>query len=193
MTWQIAFVLLLLVGAIVCFAREKIAPDVIALSLLVIVAVAGLVPLRDVLSVFSNPAPITVGAMFVLSAAQVRCGALDYMSVAMEKMSVLPYQLVLFVLVLVVAFVSAWINNTPVVVVFVPVVIGLARKMRLPASKFLIPLSYASVLGGVCVLIGTSTNLVVNGVLVKEGLPGLNMFELAWVGIPSTIVAAIYL
>jgi di/tricarboxylate transporter len=193
MTWQIAFVLLLLVGAVVFFAREKIAPDVIALSLLVIVAVAGLVPLRDVLSVFSNPAPITVGAMFVLSAALVRCGALDYMSVAMEKMSVLPYQFVLFVLVLVVAFVSAWINNTPVVVVFVPVVIGLARKMRLPASKFLIPLSYASVLGGVCTLIGTSTNLVVNGVLVKEGLPGLEMFELAWVGIPSTIVAAIYL
>jgi di/tricarboxylate transporter len=193
MTWQIAFVLLLLVGAVVCFAREKIPPDVIALSLLVIIAVTGLVPRRDVFNVFSNPAPITVGAMFVLSAALVRCGALDYMTVALEKLAVLPYQVVLFVLVIVVAFVSAWINNTPVVVVFVPLVLGLARRMRLPASKFLIPLSYASVLGGACTLIGTSTNLVVNGMLVKEDLPGLQMFDLAWVGIPSTIVGAIYL
>jgi di/tricarboxylate transporter len=193
MTWQIALVFILLLGAVVCFVREKIPPDVIALSLLVIVAITGLVPLRDAFAVFSNPAPITVGAMFVLSAALVRCGALDYMSIGLEKMAVLPYQVVLFLLVLVVAFVSAWINNTPVVVVFVPLVLGLARRMRLPASKFLIPLSYASVLGGVCTLMGTSTNLVVNGILVKEGLPGLDMFDLAWVGVPSTLVAAVYL
>jgi di/tricarboxylate transporter len=193
MTWQIALVFILLVGAFVCFVRERIAPDIIALSVLVIVAVTGLVPVKEAFDVFSNPAPITVAAMFVLSAALVRCGAIDYMSVAMEKMAVLPYQLVLFLLVLAVAFVSAWINNTPVVVVFVPVVLQLARRMKLPASKFLIPLSYAAVLGGVCTLIGTSTNLVVNGMLVKEGLPGLQMFDLAWVGIPATIAGAIYL
>src|SRR5688572_4230739 len=193
MTWQIAFVFILLIGAFVCFVRERIAPDIIALSVLVIVAVAGLAPMKEVFGVFSNAAPITVAAMFVLSAALIRCGALDYMSIAMEKMAVLPYQVVLFLLVLVVAFVSAWINNTPVVVVLVPLVLSLARRMKLPASKFLIPLSYASVLGGVCTLIGTSTNLVVNGILLKEGLPGLQMFDLAWVGVPSTIVAAIYL
>ena len=193
MTWQIALVLFLLLGATVCFVREKIPPDLIALSLFALVTLTGLVPPRDAFAVFSNPAPITIAAMFVLSAALVRCGALDYMAIAMERMAVLPYQLVLFILVLVVAFVSAWINNTPVVVVFVPLVLHLARRMRLPASKFLIPLSYASVLGGVCTLIGTSTNLVVNGMLVKEGLPGLQMFDLAWVGVPSTIAAALYL
>src|SRR5687768_16969246 len=152
MTWQIAFVFFLLIAAFVCFVREKIPPDIIALSLLVIVTITGLVPLHDAFSVFSNAAPITVAAMFVLSAALVRCGALDYMSIAMEKMAVLPYQLVIFLLVIGIAFASAWINNTPVVVVFVPLVLQLARRMKLPASKFLIPLAYAAVLGGVCTL-----------------------------------------
>src|SRR6185436_14218724 len=179
MTWQIVLVFLLLIVAIVCFVRERIPPDLVALSLLVVVAATGLVPVREAFSVFSNPAPITVAAMFVLSAALVRCGALDYMSMAMEKTSVLPYQVVVFLLVLVVAFVSAWINNTPVVVVFVPLVLSLARRMKLPASKFLIPLSYAAVLGGICTLIGTSTNLVVNGILLKQGRPGMEMFDLA--------------
>jgi di/tricarboxylate transporter len=193
MTWQIAFVFVLLVGAIVCFIREKLAPDLVAMGVLVIVAATGLISVRDALAVFSNPAPITVAAMFVLSAALVRCGALDYMSVAMEKTAALPYRGVVFLMVLVVGFVSAWINNTPVVVVFVPLVLTLARRMNLPASKFLIPLSYAAVLGGTCTLIGTSTNLVVNGILVREGLRGMDMFELGWVGVPCTLAAAVYL
>jgi di/tricarboxylate transporter len=193
MTWPIAAVLLLVVAAFWGFVREKYPPDVIALSLFVVIAATGLVPIRDAFAVFSNPAPITVAAMFVLSAALLRCGALDYLSAAFEKAAVLPYQLVLFLLVALIAFVSAWINNTPVVVVFVPVVLNLARRMGLPASKFLIPISYASVLGGICTLIGTSTNLVVNGLLVERELPGLGMFELASVGIPIAIVGGIYL
>ncbi|MBL9188878.1 MAG: anion permease [Opitutaceae bacterium] len=193
MTWQIALVFTLLIGAIIAFVRERTPPDLIALSLLIIIAATGLVPVKEVFSVFSNPAPITVAAMFVLSAALVRCGALDYLSSGIEKAAVLPYQVVLFLLVALVAFVSAWINNTPVVVVFVPVVLNLARRMGLPASKFLIPVSYAAVLGGVTTLIGTSTNLVANGMLIERGLPGMEMFGLAWVGVPITIVGAIYL
>ena len=193
MTWQIALVFALLVGAIVAFVREKTPPDIVALTLFVIIAATGLVPMRDVFAVFSNPAPITVAALFVISAALVRCGALDYLSSGMGKAAGLPYPLVLFLLVVLVAFVSAWINNTPVVVVFVPVVLNLARRMGLPASKFLIPLSYASVLGGITTLIGTSTNLVANGILIERGEPGMDMFELAWVGVPIAIVGALYL
>lgn len=193
MTWQIALVLVLLVAAMVAFVREKIPPDLVALTLFVVIAATGLVPLREVFAVFSNPAPITVAAMFVLSAALVRCGALDYLSTAIEKTAGLPYAAVLFLLVVVVAFVSAWINNTPVVVVFVPIVLNLARRMGLPGSKFLIPVSYAAVLGGITTLIGTSTNLVVNGILVDRGIRGLGMFELAWVGVPVTLAGAIYL
>src|SRR5688572_15567030 len=113
MTWQIAAVLALVVGAIISFVREKTPPDVVALCLFVIIAATGLVPTKEAFAVFANPAPITVAAMFVLSAALIRCGALDYLSGAFEKAAVLPYQLVIFLLVLLIAFVSAWINNTP--------------------------------------------------------------------------------
>lgn len=193
MTWQIAVVLALVAAAIVSFMREKIPPDLVALTVFVIIALTGLVPSRDAFAVFSNPAPITVAAMFVLSAALMKCGALDYISSISDRAAGLPYPAVLFGLVAIVAFVSAWINNTPVVVVFVPVVLSLARRMGQPSSKFLIPISYAAVLGGMCTLIGTSTNLVVNGLLIERGLPGLGMFELAGVGIPLTLGGAMYL
>jgi di/tricarboxylate transporter len=88
---------------------------------------------------------------------------------------------------------SAFINNTPVVVVFLPVVLHLARRMKLAPSKFLIPLSYAAVLGGTCTLIGTSTNLVVDGILQVKGEPSLGMFELAWLGVPATLAGVVYL
>jgi di/tricarboxylate transporter len=193
MTWQIALVFVLLVGAMVSFVREKIPPDMVALTVFVIIAISGLVSIRDTFAVFSNPAPITVAAMFVLSASLVRCGALDYLSSIFNRAAGLPYPAVLFLLVVSVGFVSAWINNTPVVVVFVPVILNLARRMHLTPSKFLIPLSYASVLGGVATLIGTSTNLLVSGLLVERGEPELGMFELSAIGVPLTLVGAIYL
>jgi len=129
MTWQMALVFALLIGAILGFMREKTPPDILALALLVIIAATGLVPTRDVLSVFSNPAPITIAAMFVLSAALVRCGVLDSFSFLIDKAAILPYRLVLFLLMMLCGFASAWINNTPVVVVLVPVVLNLARQM----------------------------------------------------------------
>lgn len=193
MTWQIAFVLVLAVGAMIAFMREKFSPDIVALTVFVLVAGTGLVPTTDAFAVFSNPGPITVAAMFVLSAALVRCGGLEYLTALVERGASLPYPVIVFLMLLLVAFISAWVNNTPVVVVFVPVVLTLARRMGMPASKFLIPISYASVLGGICTLIGTSTNLVVNGLLVERGIRGLEMFELAWVGVPAAIAGAFYL
>lgn len=193
MSWEIAAVLALVVAAIVAFVWEKFPPDVVALTLFVVIAASGLVPIKEAFAVFSNPAPITVAAMFVLSAALIRCGALDYLSGAFEKAAILPYQAVIFLLVGLVAFVSAWINNTPVVVVFVPIVLSLSRRMKIPASKFLIPISYAAVLGGNCTLIGTSTNLVANGLLLEHDQPGLDMFELAAVGVPAAVAGALYL
>ena len=119
MTWQIALVFALLIGAMIGFAREKIPPDLVALTLFVVIALTGLVSVKDTFAVFSNPAPITVAAMFVLSAALVRCGALDYLrgferprcSVFGRVVSPGGADRICF----------AWINNTPVVVVFVPV------------------------------------------------------------------------
>jgi di/tricarboxylate transporter len=193
MTWEIGFVLGLLLLALLAFIWERLPADIIALLVFCALLVSNIVPREQAFSVFANPAPITVAAMFVLSAALVKCGAIDYLSGWITRASFLPYQIVLFLLVALVAITSAWINNTPVVVVFVPVVLVLARKMKLPASKFLIPLSYAAVLGGACTLIGTSTNLVVNGIIIDRGEPSISMFELAWLGVPAAVIGALYL
>ncbi|MEO7412473.1 MAG: SLC13 family permease, partial [Opitutaceae bacterium] len=193
MSFEIAFVLGLVLLALLAFIWEKFPADVVALALFCVLVLSGILPRDKAMGVFANPAPITIAALFVISAALVRCGVLDYLSSVVERAAVLPYQLVLFLLVSLVVFVSAWINNTPVVVVFVPVVLNLARKMKMPASKFLIPLSYAAVMGGTCTLIGTSTNLVVNGILLERGQPGMGLFELAWLGIPTSVIGALYL
>jgi len=193
MTWEIALVFALLVLTLVSFVREKFTPDLTALTLFVVLVATGLLSTKEAFAVFSNPAPFTVGAMFILSAALVKCGAIDLLSTVMDRASRWSYPVVMFLLVLGVATISAFVNNTPVVVVFLPVVLGLARKMKLAPSKLLIPLSYAAVLGGTCTLIGTSTNLVVNGMVTARGLPGFGMFELAWLGVPTTIIGAVYL
>lgn len=193
MTWEIALIFLLLAGMLVCFVWEKFPPDLTALALFVVLIACGLLQPATAFSVFANPAPLTVAAMFVLSAALVKCGAIDRISTLVEGSARWPYAAVMLVLVLVVAGISAFINNTPVVVVFLPVVLKLARTMKLAPSKLLIPLSYAAVLGGTCTLIGTSTNLVVNGIIVSKGQPAFSMFELGWLGVPTTILGAIYL
>lgn len=193
MTWDIAIAFLLLVGVLLCFVWERFPPDITALGLLVVLIATGLLSSKDALSVFANPAPLTVGAMFVLSAALVKCGAVDRLSALVERSANLPYAVVILALFIPVAAISAFINNTPVVVVFLPIVLKLARKMQLSPSKLLIPLSFAAVFGGTCTLVGTSTNLVVNGIITSRGLPGFSMFELGWIGLPAAVIGAIYL
>jgi di/tricarboxylate transporter len=193
MNWHIALIFLLLAATLVSFVREKISPDLTALALFVAIIATGLLTPVNAFSVFSNPAPFTVACMFVLSAALVRCGAMELLSGLVEKSAGWSYPVVVFLMVMLAAGISAFINNTPVVVVFLPVVLALARKMELAPSKLLIPLSYAAVLGGTCTLIGTSTNLVVNGILISKGLASFHMFELAWLGVPTTLIGAIYL
>jgi di/tricarboxylate transporter len=193
MTWEIALIYLLLVAALVSFALEKIPADVTALSLMSILLVTGLLSPEDALQVFSNPAPLTVGAMFILSAALEKCGAIDLLAHNLEKLARLPYAVFLAVMMLVVAVVSAFINNTPVVVVFMPVIVSLARKMNVPASKLLIPLSFAAILGGTCTLIGTSTNILVASIGEKGGEAPFRMFEFAAVGVPVMAIGMLYL
>jgi Di- and tricarboxylate transporters len=193
MTWQIALVFLLLIATFASFLREKYPPDVIALALFVVLIVTGLVPEARAFSVFANPAPLTVGAMFVLSAGLVKCGAIDRFVHLLDGAARWYYGVVIVAMVVLVATISAFVNNTPVVVVFIPVVLNLARRMGLSASKLLIPLSYAAVLGGTCTLVGTSTNLLVNSISISRGQPPMSMFELAWLGVPVTLIGAAYL
>ncbi|MGF1530922.1 MAG: SLC13 family permease [Puniceicoccaceae bacterium] len=183
----------LLVAMFGLFVSEKLPVELTAMSAFGLVLVFGLIPADKALAVFSNPGPIAVGAMFVLSAALERCGAIDMIAGSLSKLPVLKLGLLIPVIILFVGLISAFVNNTPVVVVFLPVVIGLAKQMDVPASKLLIPLSYAAILGGTCTLIGTSTNIIVSSIAVDAGYPPFGMFELAAVGIPLILIATVYL
>lgn len=153
----------------------------------------GVISVSDALAGFSNEGMITVAALFIVVTGLQDTGAL---SVIGGPLLGRPKSARAAVLRMVspVAFASAFLNNTPIVAMMLPLVNDWAKKIRVPVSKLLIPLSYATILGGTCTLIGTSTNLVVNGMLIDSQLhPGLGIFDQAWVGLPMAIVGLIYL
>jgi di/tricarboxylate transporter len=167
---------------LVAFIRDWAPPDVIAMSAFCVLVILGLLSVEKAVEVFSNPAPITIGAMFILSAAWEKTGVIDWMGSVLNRLVSARLWVTLPVLMVVVASCSAFVNNTPVVAVFLPVLLGISRRKHLPASKLLIPLSYAAVLGGCCTLIGSSTNILVSGIAVQYGQPDLGMFEFAPMG-----------
>ena len=193
LTPEIIAVYVLLVLTLVSFAWEKISADLTAMTLFAIILVTGLLPHERAWDVFANPAPITVGAMFILSAALSKCGVIDTLASSLESLTRLGYTWFVFILLLLVASISAFINNTPVVVVFMPVVLSLAKKLDIPASKLLIPLSYASIFGGTCTLIGTSTNILVSGIGQQRGIEPFSMFEIGKVGLPILFIGILYI
>ena len=181
----IALVLLALL--FVAFALEKYPPDVTAAGAAGLFIVLGLVPTDEVMAVFSNSAPITIAAMFVVSGALVRTGVLDALAnLVIGRAQSRPVLAVgIFLLATIAA--SAFMNNTPVVLVLIPVVIRLATSLNMAPTRLLIPLSYAAILGGTCTLIGTSTNLLVDGIAQESGLEPFSIFEIAPVGIAVTV------
>jgi len=182
-TFHLIVIGLVVVGVFLAFFRDWASPDVIAMTGLVVVVVAGILSPRDVLAVFSNSAPITIGAMFVLSAALERTGAIDTMARAFERLAGRNEIRALLLLMLMAALLSAFVNNTPVVIVFLPIVLGLSRTTGMKPSRFLIPLSCASMLGGTVTLIGTSTNLLVDGPAQEFGQKPFGIFEVTKLGI----------
>ncbi len=200
MTWEIIFVFALLLFAIVSFILEKIPADLTSLSVFGVLIFVSMLTHSDALpnldttlGVFANSAPITIAGMFIVSAALERTGAIDIITGYLRKLVRLPYRGFIFIMVIGVAGVSAFVNNTPVVIVLMPVMLSLAREMGVASSKLLIPLSYASIFGGTCTLIGTSTNLLASGILRDAGHAPIGMFELAAVGLPILACGSIYL
>lgn len=171
----------------------RIAPDLLMLGGLAALLALGIVTPKEGLSGFSNEGMLTVAFLFVVAAALRDTGGMSWVTqrILGRPKSLLGAQLRLM---LPVTAMSAFMNNTPLVAMLLPVVDEWAKQQRLSVSKLLIPLSYAAILGGCCTLIGTSTNIVVHGLLKKEGLGGdLTLFSIAWVGVPCALGGVVYI
>lgn len=193
MTLEIALTLGLLVAAIALFISNRFPSEVVALILLATLLMSGLVPVERGLRGFSNDAVITIAAMFVLSAGLQRTGVIGWMARGLERLARRAAWLAVVALLLMTACSSAFVNNTAIVALFIPLTLALSETARQSPSRLLLPLSYASMLGGLCTLIGTSTNLIVNGVAVQRGIEPLGMFEFAPMGLIFTGVGLLYL
>lgn len=180
-----------LLAVVFLLVAEVGTPDQVMLGGLVVLLLTGVVEPSAGLAGFSDPAVLTVGALFAVAAAVNHTGALAFLGWIMRPRSSRTVPALARVM-LPASFLSGFLNNTPIVAFLTPPVQRWARAASLPASRLLIPLSYATILGGMCTVIGTSTNLVVSSQLEKHGLAGFSMFELSWVGVPAAGVGFLY-
>ena len=193
MTFQVGFVLAVVVAALVLFTTERYRADQVAIAVPVVLIVAGILSVEDALSGFSSTATVTVAAMLVLSLGLTRTGAVEAISDWALRAPLGGPTTRLLALCLLVGAVSPFLNNTAVVVVFLPVFLTVARHVGQPSSTVLIPLSFSAILGGTISMIGTSTNLIVYGMARSRGLDELSMFSIAPLGLVYLAVGLLYL
>ncbi|MDZ7718657.1 MAG: SLC13 family permease [Balneolaceae bacterium] len=187
----IVFGVLLL--TIIALASDVWSPDAVLLTAVAAVTALGVMTLEQAAMGFGNTTLLALGSLYVIAAALRESGALDRASEFILGRKTKKIRRILIRLCPSVAAYSAFLNNTPVVAMGIPAIRSWSQKNRIPASKLLIPLSYAAILGGLCTLIGTSTNLIAHGLLQDYGYEGYSFFELAWLGVPCAIVGLIYL
>jgi di/tricarboxylate transporter len=191
---EITLVLGLLVAAIVLFATEKLSVDIVTLLILIILTLSGIITPGEAFAGFSSDFIIILASIFVISGALNETGVLDKIGSELVTISNKTSSGVLILIIMAITgAVSAFMNNTTVTALFIGPIMGLSRKSGISASKLLMPLAFASILGGTCTLIGTSTNVAVSGYITKAGLPPVGMFEITPVGLVIFVVGIVYM
>ena len=185
--------LLILAAAIYGFVSERLAPDVTALLALLALLLTGVLTPYEAFSGFSHPATISVAAVLVLSAGVERTGALTYIARRLLTPIGNSELTLTIVIMVIISSLSAFVNNTAAVAVFIPVVMEVCRRTAASPSRILMPMSHAATFGGMCTLIGTSTNLVAHEFALSYGLRGFSMFELGKVGLPMLLAGFAYM
>jgi len=193
MTAQGFIVLAIVIIMIAALAKEVMRPGLILFSALIFLMIFGTINANEVLAGFSNKGMITVAILFVVSEGITQSGALTKLATFFLPRRRGNIRSLFFRVMFPISFMSAFLNNTPIVIIFAPIVKKWAENLNLSSQKFLIPLSYATILGGVCTLIGTSTNLVVHGLMLDNGFSGFSMFELGMVGVPLAFTGYLYM
>ena len=193
MTTAAIITICVIVLAIILFATEALPIDLVAISIMIILILGGVITPEEGVEGFSNKATITVAFMFVLSAALLKTGALQVLAHRLSKIFRYKFNAGILMMMFMIAIISAFVNNTPVVAVFIPVVIQIAHASGQSPSKMLIPLSFASIFGGMCTLIGTSTNILVSGIAEKEGEQAISMFQMTPIAGVLLVVGVVYM
>jgi di/tricarboxylate transporter len=191
MSWEAWVTVAVVLALLVSLLKDTAPTDVLFLTAAVILASLGIITPHDALSGFANPGMLTVAALFVVATALRETGLLDHIGHHVLGRTKTARGAFLRVSGAVLPM-SAFLNNTPVVAMFIPIVMDWCRRQQVSPSKLLIPLSFLSILGGTCTLVGTSTNLVVNGLLLDNQMPGMRLFELAWIGIPYAALGVLF-
>lgn len=193
MTFEITFVLFLLVAAFVLFATDYVSFDVAAMILLFSLLVTGILSFEEGLSGISHPATVAIASMFVLSEGLRRTGLLnkagDYFSDRLQE----NFTFWMLIMLLFISLMSSIMNNTAVVIIFIPILISVASKIGISASKLLMPVSFAAIMGGICTLIGTSTNLLVASIAEERGAASFGMFDFTPVGFSLLVAGYLFL
>lgn len=190
---QIWIVSVILILTLYLFITEKIAVALTAVGLMACLTVFQILTPRESVAGLAHPAVVTVGAMFIISKGLVRTGAVEHIARRITKSAGGNQTLAMILILVSVAVASAFINNTPVVVLFIPVIMTMCCEFDLSPSKFLIPVSYASILAGTSTLIGTSTNIIISDLSSQYGYGSLSLFELSVIGAPLAIIGIIFL
>lgn len=192
MTWEMVFVLAVIALMMAGLILEVARPDLILFVALVVFLLTGVITPDEAVKGFSNQGMLTIALLFIIAGAIQKSGIFDRALSGLLGSKPGPRR-ALFKMMIPISGMSAFLNNTPIVVTFTPIIRKWCEEHNISPSKFLIPLSYATIMGGMMSLMGTSTNLVVQGFLTENGQPGFSIFELAIVGLPVTIIGLIYL